>query len=181
MPRIHITGASGTGTTTLGAALAARLRHPHIDADSIYWLSTDLPFTTPRGRKERAILIDRLLPLRGKWVFSGSAYGWTELLEPAYDLVVFLVLDPDLRLARLRCRETERYGERIAAGGDMATVSARFLDWAAAYDTAGLEQRSRLSHEAWLEAQTAPVLRLDSSATAADLADRVLARLGDAE
>jgi hypothetical protein len=41
MARIHILGASGTGTTTLGKALADRLNCPHFDADRFYWLPTD--------------------------------------------------------------------------------------------------------------------------------------------
>jgi hypothetical protein len=51
----------------------------------------------------------------------------------------------------------------------MAASSAAFLRWAAAYDTAGPEQRSRAAHEAWLASQTAPVLRLDSSEPVARL------------
>jgi adenylate kinase family enzyme len=138
MSRIHITGASGAGTSTLGAALAGRLRHPHVDADSIYWLPTDPPFTTPRSREDRSALVRKLLPMNGAWVFSGSAPGWTTSVEPAYDLVVFLTLDPAVRLERLLRRETERYGARLALGGDMAAASAKFLEWAAAYDVAGL-------------------------------------------
>jgi adenylate kinase family enzyme len=177
MPRIHVTGASGAGTSTLGAALAARLRHPHVDADSIYWLPTDPPFTTRRSREDRAALVRKLLPLEGAWVFSGSAPGWTKSLEPAYDLVIFLTLDPAVRLQRLRRREAERYGERIAPGGDMAAASAAFIEWAAAYDVAGLEQRSLVLHEAWLKDQTAPIPRLDASASVEDLAEAVLAVL----
>lgn len=177
MSRIHITGASGAGTSTLGAALAARLRHPHVDADSIYWLPTDPPFSTPRSREERSALVLRLLPLQGAWVFSGSAPGWTKSLEPAYDLVVFLVVDPAIRLERLRRRETERYGARLAVDGDMAGASAKFLEWAAAYDVAGVEQRSRALHEAWLKDQAAPILRLDAAMTVNQLVDAAMARL----
>lgn len=35
--KIHIMGASGAGTTTLGKALAARLPHVHLDSDDYYW------------------------------------------------------------------------------------------------------------------------------------------------
>ena len=177
MSRIHITGASGVGTSTLGAALAATLQHPHIDADSIYWLPTDPPFTMPRSRDDRSALVRKLLPLDGAWVFSGSALGWTKSLEPAYDLVIFLVLDPAIRLDRLRNREIARYGARIAVGGDMAVASAKFLEWAAAYDVAGLEQRSRTLHEAWLKDQAAPILRLDAAMPLDQLVDAALARL----
>lgn len=177
MSRIHITGASGAGTSTLGAALARRLRHPHVDADSIYWLPTDPPFTTPRSREDRAALADQLLPMDGAWVFSGSAPGWTTSLEPAYDLIIFLTLDPAIRMERLRRRETERYGARLAVGGDMAEASAKFLEWAAAYDVARPEQRSQVFHEAWLERQTAPILRLDAASPAGQLVDAAMAPL----
>jgi SAM-dependent methyltransferase len=66
-------------------------------------------------------------------------------------------------MERLRRRERARYGHRVEQGGDMAETSSAFLDWAASYDTAGPEQRSRVAHEAWLAARTVPVLRLDSS------------------
>jgi len=36
--RIHILGASGSGTTTLGRALAERLQCPHFDTDDYFWL-----------------------------------------------------------------------------------------------------------------------------------------------
>ena len=36
--RIHILGAAGSGTTTLGRALAERLQCPHFDTDDYFWL-----------------------------------------------------------------------------------------------------------------------------------------------
>jgi adenylate kinase family enzyme len=34
--RIHLIGASGSGTTTLGRALAQRLGYPHFDTDHYF-------------------------------------------------------------------------------------------------------------------------------------------------
>jgi adenylate kinase family enzyme len=175
MPRIHILGASGAGTTTLGAAVAARLGVPHHDTDTVYWLPTDPPSTTPRPRGERLAPLAERLPPDAGWVLSGSAIGWAAPVEPFFELIVYLGLDPALRMHRLVARETARHGPRIAPGGDMAEASAAFLRWAAAYDTAGAEQRSRVAHEAWLAMQTVPVLRLDSSAPVAGLTAAVLA------
>lgn len=79
----------------------------------------------------------RLLPSAGCWVFSGSAPEWAKPVEPFYDLVVFLRLDPAVRMERLRRREAAQYGKRIEAGGDMAVASTAFIEWAEAYDTAG--------------------------------------------
>jgi adenylate kinase family enzyme len=177
MSRIHILGASGSGTSTLGSALAWRLGVPHTDADSIYWLSTDPPFTTPRPQQERRALLLQKLPITESWVFSGAATKWTAPVEPYYDLVVFLQLDPVVRMNRLRQREAARYGARILPDGDMAAIHTAFITWAEAYDTAGALGRSLLTHEAWLADQPVPVLRLNSIAPVEDLVAAVMARL----
>jgi hypothetical protein len=59
------------------------------------------------------------------------------------DLAVYVYLRPEVRLARLLVRERERYGDRIAPGGDMNASHEAFMAWAGRYDTAGLEQRSK--------------------------------------
>jgi len=177
MPRIHILGAAGSGTTTLGAALAARLGVPHEDSDSYFWLPTDPPFTVTRPPAERvALLLPRLLGMP-HWVHSGATIGWGEALWPLYDLIVFVSLDNATRLARLRQREHDRFGARIAPGGDMHAGSTEFLDWAALYETAGMETRSRIQQEEWLASSTCPVLRLDSAHPLARLVDDVVAAL----
>jgi hypothetical protein len=167
MARVHILGASGSGTTTLGAALAGRLGHPHVDADSLFWLPTDPPFTMKRPRDDRQAMLHRLLPISGQWMFSGSAPEWATTLEPFYDLVVFL----------RRRRQVAQYGGRIEAGGDMAAANVEFMKWAEAYDVAGPEQRSLFVHETWLSTLKVPVLRLDSAAPLKELVFAVLSRL----
>jgi adenylate kinase family enzyme len=174
--RIHVLGASGSGTTTLGAALATKLGCPHEDTDDWFWLPTDPPFTTRRPAPAR---LEQLLPrLAGTtWVLSGSALKWGAPLEPLFDLVVFLRLEPVMRMARLCRREAERYGSRIAPGGDMEAASHALLDWAESYDTAGPEHRSLVAHEQWLTTRTCAVLRLDSAAPVEDLVAAVLGHL----
>lgn len=177
MPRIHILGASGSGTTTLGAALGLALAIPHHDSDAFFWLPTDPPFTTPRPLAARRELLTAALRPEAEWILSGSAIAWAAPIETLYDVIVYLRLDPSLRMERLRLREERRYGRRIAEGGDMAAASAAFLGWAADYDTAGPEQRSRALHEAWLKTQRARVLRLDSARPVADLVAAVASAL----
>ena len=176
MARIHVLGASGSGTTTLGAALAAKLGCSHEDTDTWFWLPTDPPFTTRRPVAARlALLLPRLAG--ATWVLSGSALKWGTPLERLFELVVFLRLAPALRMARLCQREAERHGARIAPGGDMAVASQAFLDWAESYDTAGPEHRSLAAHEQWLAARTCPILRLDSAAPVEDLVAAMLGHL----
>ena len=74
--RIHILGASGSGTSTLGRALAAHLHAPHFDTDNYFWLPTDPPYTQQRERTERQqLLMDAITP-HDAWVLSESLCGW---------------------------------------------------------------------------------------------------------
>lgn len=177
MPRIHILGASGSGATTLGAALAAELSIPHEDSDRYFWKPTDPPFTEVRPVEERMALLLPRLPENGDWILSGCACNWGAPLAPRYSLVVFLKLDPALRMERLRRRERSRYGARIEPGGDLEPASRQFLDWAASYDEGGLDQRSLALHERWLAARTCPVLTLDSVLPTTTLLEAVIAAL----
>jgi adenylate kinase family enzyme len=177
MPRLHILGAPGSGTSTLGAALARRLGVQHADSDGYFWLPDDPPYRRTRPLPERLALVTQQLPANKGWVFSGASTKWATPLERHYELIVFLRLDPELRMERLRRREHARHGARILPGGDMEAASAAFLAWAAAYDTAGASRRGLATHEAWLADQTTPVLRLDSQEGVESLVEAVLDRL----
>jgi adenylate kinase family enzyme len=163
MPNIHVMGASGSGTTSLGHALASSLAIRHLDTDHFFWMPTDPPFTTPREVEARVEMLREEVEASTGWVLSGSALKWGAAFEPLYDLIIFLRIDPAMRMERIRRREQERYGERIKPGGDMDVKSREFLEWAESYDTAGPERRSLAAHEHWLAIQQAPILRLDSS------------------
>jgi adenylate kinase family enzyme len=76
LPRhVHIFGASGSGTITLAAALAARHGHRHLDTDDFYWLPTDPPYRHPRPHEPRLALLRSALDASESWVLSGSLCG----------------------------------------------------------------------------------------------------------
>ena len=156
--RIHILGASGSGTTTLGRALAARLQCSHFDADDYFWLPTDPPFTTQRERTARQHLLMDALTAHDAWVLSGSLCGWGDVAISLFELVVFLAIPHNRRMACLRHREHARFGERILPGGDMYEQSQAFLAWAASYDEGGLDIRSKRLHEQWLSTLPCPIV-----------------------
>ena len=177
MPRLHILGASGSGTSTLGQAVAASLDCPQHDTDDFLWVPGDPPFQRTRPMPDRLHLLHGALVRSRSWVLSGSLVGWGNTLVPLFDLVVLVTLDPATRMARLRAREQARYGDRIGPGGDMAAAHRIFMEWAEAYDTAGPDQRSRMLHEEWLATLPCPVLRLDSAQPVTTLAETVLSAL----
>ncbi len=161
--RIHILGAAGAGTTTLGKAMAERLGVAYFDSDFYYWQQTPDPFTVARPRDERIRLLQEHTAGHEGWVLSGSLCGWGDGVIPQFTHVVFLRLDPEVRLHRLRQREVQRYGEQVLEGGNRYQNSLAFLAWAARYDDGNHSLRSLRRHESWLKPLSCPVIRLDST------------------
>src|SRR5579872_4003369 len=113
-PRIHITGASGSGVSTLGAALSRRLGCTRLDTDDFYWKPTDPPYRESREVGERLALVAAAMDQApAGWVLSGSLDGWGDPLIPRFGRVVFLEAPTELRLQRLAERERGRYGAAI--------------------------------------------------------------------
>lgn len=176
--RIHITGASGSGTSTLGRALAQALGVPHHDTDDYFWLPTSPPYCDKRPIPDRLRLMQELFLPRDGWVLSGSLDGWGNPLIASFDLVAFLSVPTPVRLARLREREARRYGAAaMQPGGARYVATVEFIDWASHYDEPNFDSRSRARHEAWLAALPCPVLRLDGAQPTALLVGTVIANL----
>src|SRR6478609_161264 len=129
--RVLITGASGSGTTTLARAIGEHLHWTHLDLDDYYWLPTSPPYREKRERYERLSICLRDLRAARSAVVSGSLVAWGAELEDAFDLVVFLYLPREIRVDRLRKRETER-----------GLADPAFLEWAGQYDEGPPEGRS---------------------------------------
>lgn len=168
--RLHVLGASGSGTSTLARALADHWSVPHADADDYFWVPSDPPYVEKRDEHSRVSLMREVFVPREAWVLSGSMVGWGEAVVDECDAIVFLTLDPDERLRRLEAREVHR---RAGHGFDEDAWAA-FLDWARGYDDPSFEGRSRVVHEAWLAERSQPLLRLDSAASPQELVDAVL-------
>ena len=164
--RIHITGASGSGTSTLAAALACRLGLACLDGDHYFWLRAEPPFVDKRSADERLAMLSRDLQA-GPAVLGGSIVGWGAEVEDAFDLIVFLCLQAPIRLARLRERELRRFG----------AVDEAFIEWAGQYDEGPTEGRSLAKHRAWLAERRCPVLVLQGDMTVDERVERVLQRL----
>ena len=175
--RIYVLGASCSGVSTLGRALAQRLGLPHLDVDDFYWMPTDPPYSVKRPPEDRVRLIaDRQGEVEG-WVLTGSFIGWGDALIRAVDLIVFLQTSTVVRLERLAAREAERHGTRILPGGDMHEAHRAFREWASRYDDPAFDGRSLAQHERWLSVQAAPVLRLQGERPLDELIRSVTAAL----
>ena len=160
---IHIVGASGAGTTTLGQAFEREYGYKWLDTDGFFWEPTDPPFENSLPREERIGLMSAAIQKHPKCVISGSLCGWGDVFIPQFDLVVFVDTPTDIRIERLKNRESERFGARIREGGDMYVNHIAFIEWAKSYDANSPPERCRKLHEEWFRLLACPLIRIDGT------------------
>lgn len=178
--RIHIFGPSGSGTSTLGRALAQELATQHFDTDDFYWEPTDPPFTVKRPAMLRRTLMRSMFVPRRDWVLSGSMSSWAGDIPERFTLAVHLVLDPGLRRMRLEAREAMRCDCGRGWGEAHCPRCTAFLCWADGYEAGHRPGRSLTKHLAWARTLPCPVITLDSAEPVESLTRTVMAQLDHA-
>lgn len=164
---IHIFGASGSGTTTLGKKICDELGYKLMDTDDYFWMPTEPKFTRKRPCEERIERMMRDIKAFENVVISGSLVDWGDVLIPHFTLAIRIEIDSAIRIARLKQREKERFGSRIEPGGDMFEQHLAFIEWAKSYDVGGLNMRSKAKHDAWQKLLSCELLHLDGADTVA--------------
>jgi len=148
---IHILGAAGSGTSTLGKKLENKLNYIHLDVDDYFWFPTNPPFIKKREREERIKLLMTDISNKKKCVITGSLCGWGDVFIPFFDLIIEIETPTEIRIERIDKRESKRFGNRILQGGDMHDAHQKFIEWAESYDTADINSRSKALHDCWLK------------------------------
>ncbi len=163
---IIVFGSPGSGTTTLGRAVAAQLGFAHFDLDDYLWRwDTEVPFTRTRPREERIALLMGDLSKHPHFLISGSMDSYNQPFVPLFDLAVLNTAPAAVRAERAHRRELALFGQRILPGGDMFEEHQRFLDNLARYDSDG--SPCLRVHEAWAATLPCLVLRTDGTAPVA--------------
>lgn len=175
---IHIFGASGAGTTTLGRKLCQAPGFTLLDTDDYFWAPAKLKYTVKREPGERVALMEQALAGAEHAVISGSLVDWGDALIPRFTLAVRLATDTELRIQRLKAREREEFGERIDPGGDYYENHQEFLEYARAYDTGGMNMRSRAKHDEWQKRLQCPLLVLSGGEDPAKNAAKIFQAIG---
>ena len=158
---IHIFGASGSGTTTLGRKISEELGYRFMDTDDYYWLPTNPKFIEKRPIDKRLMLMKKDIEEAENVVISGSLTDWGDTLIPLFTLAIRLETLAEVRIERLKKREKEAFGSRIEKGGDMYEHHLEFIEWAKAYDDGDLDMRSKAKHDEWQKLLKCPLLLLD--------------------
>lgn len=172
--RIHIFGASGSGTTTLGKALSEKFNIKAFDFDNYYWLNTDIPYTIQRKREERYQLLLEDIKGLDSFIISGH-YGLSfEPIDSVLTHAVFLYASADIRQERLRKREYIEFGDRMLEGGDMHKSCMEFIEWAGHYDDNDRAGRKLITHQKRIELLNCPVISIEGNITVDEIVISVI-------
>ena len=154
---ILICGLNGVGKSTLGRRLAERLSYPFIDNEDLYFPKTDrrYAYSAPRGKEEVIRLLEERIEKSGDFVFAAVKGDYGDKLISLLDRIVLVEVPREIRLARVRERSFEKFGERICAGGDLAEQENAWF--------AQVEGRPEDHVLKWLETVDRPVIRVDGT------------------
>ena len=87
---------------------------------------------------------------------------------------IFIRLENQLRMDRLKRREEERYGARLIADKAIQETSKAFLEWANQYENPHCDGRSLKTHKNWMKLLNCKTLTIDGKAALKDKIDIVL-------
>lgn len=152
---ICICGLNGSGKTTLAGALAKELNFKHMDVEHYYFISADIPYSSPKTREEVERLLLEDIKQNPCFVFSAVNGNMTEEINEYYNIVIYLDVPRDIRMKRIRQRAIDKFGERVLPGGDMYEQEETFFAYA--------EKRSPDKTENWLKTLQCKVVRLDGT------------------
>lgn len=172
---INIFGASGSGVTTLGNALAEKLCYPYFDSDDYFWERSNPPFTVRRDAEKRNGMISKAMAGLDNWLLGGSVINWNNNWQ--FDLSVFLYIPQDVRLQRLKDREFERYGDIIHTDRERNKLYHEFIDWARGYDELITNSRSLHSHRNWIKNLKTPVLTIEGDTSVEERVGAVVRKI----
>ena len=127
---ILICGLNGVGKSTLGKALAEKLRFHFIDNEDLYFPKTDPDYiyASPRTRAEVERLLFSEIRAHEDFVFASVKGDYGEISSPFFDYAVLIDVPRDIRIRRVkivlfRNLEAECFWEGIYMSGKRAFLT----------------------------------------------------------
>lgn len=172
---IMIIGPSGSGKTSLGRLVADKLGYPYFDVDDYIWRTdTQEPYTVMYSREEKISRLNDDISPYDHFVMAGSMSSFHYAFDDKFKMMVFLYVEPAIRVQRVYDRALERFGDRILEGGDMHESHLRFLEANQRYETDGSpnlnEQRE------WLNNMSCAKIELDGTDSLESNANRIISK-----
>lgn len=126
---ILVCGLNGAGKSTLGRALAESLGYRFIDVEDLYFPKTDpnYLFASPRTEDEFRELLKAEVTAHDNFVLASVKCSYDKVVTDRFDLAVRIDVPKQIRMARVRSRSYEKFGERMMPGGDLYEIEENFF------------------------------------------------------
>ncbi len=159
---IHIMGASGTGTTSIGAALAKALSYNVIESDFYKWKQTVPAFQEMRPLEESNALLLEQIEKNKNLIIAGSLHA-NPVTFAYIDLIIYLYAPTRVRMRRIKRRDKLMGYNSMKQDESVRRNFKDFLWCAKNYDNLAFDGRSKLSQEYVISSCNAPVIRINTN------------------
>lgn len=161
--KVQIIGGSGTGKSTLAKFISEKENIMWIDTDRYLW--KDESFTENHPIEKRKEMYEKDMETNNGYAASGSIYSWYPNGFSDRDVLVFLYIDEEIRMERLRKREIRRNNTQKTWHDEDGNMTNEFLEWCKTYlteqDKTMIGTYAAQSYQ--MELSKSPILKLDSS------------------
>lgn len=128
MSKIMICGLNGSGKTTLGRELAKVINYIHKDIEDYYFANNnDYKYISSLTKEDVTKKLENDFNKYNNIIFT-SCKGDYGNLSDKYDFVIFIHLDKETRLKRVKLRSYKQFGNRIFENGDLFEKENQFFD-----------------------------------------------------
>ena len=166
-------GASGSGKTTLGKIVAQKLGYLYFDVDDYIWKqNTDSPYTQMYTREEKISRLNTDIAPYEHFVMAGSMSSFHYAFDDMFKMMVFLYVEPDIRIQRVHKRAIERFGRRVLEGGDMYESHMKFLKDNRSYEEDG--SPNMREQKEWMTNMSCVKIELDGATDLESNADIIV-------
>ncbi len=154
---ILICGLNGSGKSSVGRTLAARMGYEFIDNEDLYFSKTDLKYeySNPRSKEEAVFMLEEKIKENNHFVFAAVKGDYGDNLIHALEYIVLIDVPKEIRNQRVRDRSLQKFGERIFQGGDLFEKEQNWFHV--------VDSRPEEYVHLWLETIKRPVIRVDGT------------------
>ncbi|NDI35026.1 AAA family ATPase [Chengkuizengella sediminis] len=175
--KVQIIGGSGTGKSTLAKYISEKENIKWIDTDHYFW--KDSSFSENNPIEKRIEMYQKDISSYDCYIASGSIFMWFPEGFCNRNLLVFLSLDEEVRMKRLRKREIERKNLSQMWLDENGEYTNDFLEWCKTYwseeDKGKAGTYAEQSYQ--MSISKSPVIKIDSSRPLDELYAEIMSTL----
>ncbi len=151
---ILICGLNGSGKSTLGKVLAEKLGFHFIDSEDIFFAQKN-DYNSQRSHKEATDILLSEIKKHPDFVFSSVKGEFGESFISHLKYAVFIEVQEEIRLKRVRNRDVQKFGDRVLQGGDLFDSTENFYKF--------IQSRDDTHVTKWLDNLDLKVIRIDGT------------------